>query len=248
MTALGLVAAGIAGAAIGSFACVLARRSAEGRDWVVAPSACEACGARLGARDLVPVVSFVLGRGRCRLCRAPIPRDHLAFELLGAGVPLWLAVAVPGETMPWGCALGWLLLALAGADARSFRLPLPLTAALAGLGMAATAAIAPERLGLHALAALAGWAGLAAVAVAYRRLRRREGLGGGDALLLAAGGAWVGPEALPGIVAMASVSALAFAVATGKGRPAADRPIPFGPFLAAGIWLSWLWGPLLSAG
>jgi len=87
---------------------------------------------------------------------------------------------------------------------------------------------------------------LAAIAALYRRLRGREGLGGGDAKLLAASGAWLGAAALPQVILLAAVSALAAAAClrlTGI-RLGIHSALPFGPFLALATWILWLFGPV----
>jgi leader peptidase (prepilin peptidase)/N-methyltransferase len=98
----------------------------------------------------------------------------------------------------------------------------------------------------HALGAVIGFAAFALIAWLYRRLRRREGLGLGDAKLSAAIGAWVSWQGLPTMLLWGSILGLAFAVGLSLlGRPLrlSDR-LPFGVFLAAGGWLVWLYGPL----
>jgi leader peptidase (prepilin peptidase)/N-methyltransferase len=99
----------------------------------------------------------------------------------------------------------------------------------------------------HALGALAGFVSFAAIAGVYRRARGREGLGLGDAKLLAAAGAWLGWQALPGVVVMAAASGLALALATalGGGKLAWTSRVAFGPHLALAFWLVWLGGPLV---
>jgi leader peptidase (prepilin peptidase)/N-methyltransferase len=98
-----------------------------------------------------------------------------------------------------------------------------------------------------ALGALAGFAVFATVAVAYRRLRGREGLGLGDAKLLGAAGAWVSGFGLPSIVLVASLTALAatLARAARAGRLDPAAPVPYGAYLGLATWLVVLYGPLL---
>jgi leader peptidase (prepilin peptidase)/N-methyltransferase len=231
---------------IGSFLGVLVRRLPEGRRVAFARSACGACRHTLGPADMVPVLSFVASRGRCRHCGAPIPRFHLWIELAALAVPISAAVAespLPGGPALWaGCALGWALLALAWIDAASWRLPDVLTLPLILAGLLQTMWLEPEALFDRALAAALGYTAFLVLNLTYRRLRGRDGLGLGDAKLLAAGGAWLGVAALPGVVLAAALAALAWAAAqrlrgvtlSGESR------LAFGPFLAAGIWLMWL--------
>jgi leader peptidase (prepilin peptidase)/N-methyltransferase len=96
---------------------------------------------------------------------------------------------------------------------------------------------------------VAGFAVLGAISLLYRRLRHREGLGLGDAKLLAALGAWVSWQGLPTVLLWGSMLGLVFALvrsAMGRGLQWSDR-IPFGVFLGAGGWLVWLYGPLMPA-
>lgn len=228
-----LLAAPIAGSAAGAFAGRFPDRLA---DWVFGRSRCPACGTTLAARDLVPLLSYLLLRGRCRHCRAPIdpaePGAELAALLLAA-----LAVALLDPLPALVAALvGWVLLAAALVDRRTLLLPDLLTLPLIAAGLAAAGfGLAPAS-PLGSLAgALSGLAGTALLAEAYRRLRGREGLGMGDAKLLAAAGAWLGPGALPLVLLIGAAAALAAALATGAHRRP-QEPLPFGPWLALGFW------------
>ena len=138
--------------------------------------------------------------------------------------------------------LGWPLIALAAIDIRIYRLPDALTLPLLATGLASTALLAPERLTDHLIGAAAGYAALAGVAWVYRRARGREGLGLGDAKLLAAGGAWLGWQALPSALLIASVAGLALLglQAWRSGRVSLSSRLAFGGPLALAIWVRWL--------
>jgi leader peptidase (prepilin peptidase)/N-methyltransferase len=231
---------------VGSFLGVVAARLPEGRDFVGGRSRCDSCGTVLGWRELVPVVSWLAQRGRCRHCGAPIGAEPLLFELAGLGVAVW-AVAMTDGWLVWATAgLGWVLLVLAAIDLRHLILPDVLTLPLIPAGLAVIWLIEPERLLAHAVGALLGWACLALLATAYRRLRGIDGLGMGDAKLLAAAGAWVGAEGLPSVLMAAAVPALAVALLQGWRRGRLDRQaaLAFGPWLCLGFWLVWLYGPV----
>jgi leader peptidase (prepilin peptidase)/N-methyltransferase len=124
-------------------------------------------------------------------------------------------------------------------------LTLPLVAA----GLAVAYAIDPGLVAGHALAALGGFTVFAAIGLIYRRLRHREGMGLGDAKLLAAAGAWLGWQALPGLVVIAALAALAVALAQAVrgARMAATTRVAFGSYLALAFWLVWLYGPPILA-
>ena len=222
---------------VGSFLGVLIRRLPAGRPVALARSACEACGHRLGVAELVPIASYVAQRGRCRACGARIAPAHLWIELAALLIP---AIALLFDTEPawlWAdCALGWALLALAWIDWEHLRLPDVLTLPLLLAGLAVTAWLDPELAGDHALAAAIGYAALRLIALAYRAWRGQEGLGMGDAKLLAAGGAWVGVAGLGPVLLVGAVTGLAAALIRGGGFRARTI-IPFGTCLAAGIWI-----------
>ncbi len=228
---------------VGSLLGVLVRRLPEGRPVALARSACEACGHTLGPAELVPIASFLALRGRCRHCAAPIAPMHLATELAALAVAAWAACVDSGAALWAGCALGWALLALAWIDQAHFWLPDVLTLPLVLAGLAATWWLQPWALTDHAIGAAAGYTLLRAVSWAYRLARGRDGLGEGDAKLLAAAGAWLGWQALPPVLTGAAVAGLAAAgLAMARGRQVgAGTTLPFGPPLAAATWIAWLY-------
>jgi leader peptidase (prepilin peptidase)/N-methyltransferase len=168
-------------------------------------------------------------------------------ELAALGVAVWSVIACQTPQQVWiGCLLGWTLLTLGWIDALCFLLPDLLTLPLLLCGLGVVIATAPDEAFWHALGAVCGYLGLRGVAVTYRVLRGREGLGAGDAKLLAAAGAWVGAGALPSLVLLAALTGLAWAgLAALAGRSMrATTAVPFGPFLAASFWLVWLYWPI----
>ncbi|TWB71820.1 leader peptidase (prepilin peptidase)/N-methyltransferase [Nitrospirillum amazonense] len=234
----------IAAPFVGSFLGVVVTRLPEGRSVVWGRSACDRCGHTLGPASLVPVLSYLWSRGRCRHCAAPIDAFHPAIELAAVLPPLCLAFLMPLDslTLCAGAGLGWVLLALAWIDLRHMILPDVLTLPLAAAGIL-VAWVQDGRLPIDRLAAAAAaYAGLVLLEVLYRRFRGRDGIGRGDAKLLAAGGAWVGPAALPQVLLTAALAGLlAMAALRLAGRRVdAATPIPFGPCLALGIWAAWL--------
>jgi leader peptidase (prepilin peptidase) / N-methyltransferase len=227
---------------IGSFLGVLVRRLPEGRPVVRSRSCCEHCGVRLAPRDLVPLFSWLAARGRCRRCGAWLGWFDPGIELAALAVALVAAALDRGIDAWLDCILGWWLLALGWIDLRRWLLPDALTLPLVLAGLAASLAFDPETLTARALGAAAGYTALSAIAWVYRRLRGREGLGGGDAKLFAAAGAWVGVGALPQVILIAAVAALfAALVLRLRGvRLGAASALPFGPLLAIATWLLWL--------
>ena len=229
---------------IGSFLGVLIRRLPAGAPVMLDRSRCETCRRPLGAAELVPIASYLMLRGRCRKCGAQIAPFHIAIELAALAVAAIAAAVLPDPTtLCCGCALGWTLLALAWIDCEAFILPDALTLPLVLAGLAATFWLEPETLTAHAAAAALGYLLFRGVAWAYRRLRGRDGLGEGDAKLMAAAGAWVGVTALSGVLLGGALLTLAVAlvdaVRRGEGVRATTR-LPFGPGLCAALWIVWL--------
>jgi leader peptidase (prepilin peptidase) / N-methyltransferase len=233
----------VLGPFIGSFLGVVILRLPEGRPIAVARSACDRCGRGLGSRDLIPLLSYALTRGRCRYCGEPIGLFTLNIEIAALAIAAWAASVVPHHQLWLTCALGWMLLTAAWIDLRTMILPDVLTLPLLLVGLIVTAVIDPDSLLDHGLAAAFGYLLLFAVAWTYRMLRGRDGLGLGDAKLLAALGAWLGLGELPFALLMASCLGLAAACigALAGKRMTAATAIPFGPFLALAGWVSWLY-------
>lgn len=230
---------------MGSFVATLALRAPSGWQgmwW--GRSRCPSCGTVLRVPDLVPLLSWLCLRGRCRYCGAPLgvryPLVELASAAIGGLAPLLLPVPEA-----WVAALlGWWLLALALIDLELWLLPDALTLPLIAGGLLLAAGNAaglfylrtPATLLDAVLGAGLGYASFALLGWLYRRLRGREGLGLGDAKLLAAAGAWVGAGLLPVVVLLGALLGLGFAVLQ-KGPLRAETAIPFGPALAAAFWL-----------
>jgi leader peptidase (prepilin peptidase) / N-methyltransferase len=234
----------IAAPFIGSFLGVLVWRLPDGRPIAWSRSHCEWCGAALRVRDLVPLYSWLATKGRCRYCGHPLGWFYPGIELGAVAVAL-AAVAVGGGEGIWlNCLLGWWLLALGWVDIRRWLLPDALTLPLVIAGLVAAAILDHERLTDRTLGAAVGYLSLRLVALIYRGLRGIEGLGRGDAKLLAASGAWVGAGALPQLILLAATCALAAAACLRLVgiRLGARSALPFGPFLAFATWLIWLFG------
>jgi leader peptidase (prepilin peptidase) / N-methyltransferase len=168
---------------------------------------------------------------------------------VGAAAAAAMAVAaLPWPLLPVGCLFGWALLLASLVDARRRLLPDLVLLPLIPFGLMVTAWEAPTggltaALTNHAAAAALGYALFAGLAAGYRRLRGRDGLGLGDAKLLAVAGAWLGVDGLPNVVLLAALSALAVTVALAaarRNRLSGGASIAFGPYLAAALWLLWL--------
>ena len=236
------VALGVLGAIIGSFIAALVIRWPEGRSVMTGRSACDACGRRLTARDLVPLVSALMLRGRCRACGAGIDPRHWRIEAAAGviGVAAGCATATPAALA--GACFGWLLLTLAALDLVALWLPdrLTMTLAIGGVltGAIGVAPALPDRL----IGGAAGFAALWLIAFGYRRLRGREGMGGGDPKLLGGVGLWLGWAPLPGVLLGASVIGLGLALIERlRGKPIGrDTALPLGALIALAAYPAWL--------
>lgn len=240
-----LFVAFVCGACVGSFVNCGALRLTNGEGlagFAAGRSHCPACGHTLAARDLVPLLSWLFLRGKCRFCGARISARYPATELLGALA--WLsavwALGISRAALR-ACLLFAILLALALTDLDTMELPDPLVAAGAAV-WAVFWAFGPDRLtalktALPGAAALGG--GVLVVSLVMDRLLGRESLGGGDVKLLAMLGLYTGPAAGLLLIILACVFGLllAFFLPRGKGRE-----FPFGPAIALAAWPAVLWG------
>lgn len=214
---------------------------------VAARSACPKCGFQLRWYHNIPLLSFALLRGRCASCRAPISWQYPLVELLSA---LLIAACMwrfgPTWQFVFAALCTWLLLAMSFIDFRTHYLPDELTMPLIGLGLGA--ALFPLFVSpAQAIAGLlAGYLSLWLVYHAYKWIRNREGMGGGDFKLLAGLGALLGAKPLLLLVLFASISgSIAGLVYLAIRRK--DLPFAFGPYLAVAGWIMLLWGQPLMA-
>ena len=244
---MGIAFAALIGLILGSFIATLVLRWPEGRS-VLGRSCCDGCQKPLAPRDLVPLLSALLSRGRCRQCGARIDSFHSRVEI-GSALIGGLALAITPGVTGWLWALfGWLLLPLALLDARHLWLPDRLNALLAGTGLLLAGPLLGTAMLDRWIGAVAGGLALAFVGWAYRRGRGADGMGGGDPKLVAAIGAWLGWQALPLVLLLASLGGLAWALVTnGKGnQPLVERRIPFGLFASIAAFAAVPLWPLIS--
>lgn len=157
----------------------------------------------------------------------------------------------PSEAFYWTPAFVAPLVALSVIDARTFVLPDMLNAIFAVLGLTAIFALNPAHWLNHLGAAAIGFALFFSLNWYYLRKRGTDGLGLGDAKLIAGAGLWLGVQALPGLLLVSAVSAIAFMLmASWLAGRALDpkQPAAFGPFIAFSAYVSWLTGPLFMWG
>jgi leader peptidase (prepilin peptidase)/N-methyltransferase len=246
-TAVIAVLMGLLGLIFGSFIAAVTVRLPRDEDIVRGRSRCMSCERTLAPWQLVPVFSWLVQRGRCGWCRAPISPRYILIELAAGAIGVWAALFGQAWLMVAITALlGWQLLLIALIDAENFWLPDELTIPLIVTGLAATAWIARGWPVEQIVGVVVGFGLLWLMAWLYKRLRGREGLGGGDPFLFAGAGAWVGWTGLPSVLLWACAvgfSLVAARLILRRRVEATDR-LPFGTFLCVGIWLVWLYGPL----
>lgn len=242
----GMVFLLVAAPFVGSFLGVVIERLPHDQPVLWGRSRCASCGYNLTPRDLLPLFSWIAARGCCRHCGALIGGFSPAIELAALGLAIWAASQTAGALLWVTAALGWALLALAVIDWRHFLLPDKLVLPLVPAGLAVAAWLDPSALADHLIGAVTGLVVLTLIARTYRRLRGRDGLGFGDAKLLAAAGAWVGWQGLPSVLLLGSLLGLAGTLALHVGRRplGATARISFGSYLCLGLWLVWLYGPI----
>jgi len=240
-----MIAIGVGlGLVIGSFLAVLTGRWPQGLA-ITGRSRCDACGAQLGAVELVPVLAFLALRGRCRHCTAAIDRRHLAIELaagLVGAVMLWRYPLWPGMA---AALAGWSLLALIVLDAEHYWLPDRLTLPLIPIGLVLGQLIGFAPFGERVMAAAVGYFALWALRFSYRLRTGREGMGGGDPKLFAGIGALLGAVPLPFLLTASALLGLGLAlVDRARGRDVtATTALPFGALMAGMALILLMIGP-----
>ena len=211
-------------------------------------SRCPSCGHQITALENIPIISYLLLRGRCSNCGTSISPRYPVVEAV-TGLLSAYAVWHFGPTLQGAGALLliWALIALTGIDFDTQLLPDSITLPLLWLGLAFNLAGTYVDLFSAVIGAMIGYLTLWSVFWLFKLATGKEGMGFGDFKLLAALGAWLGWQMLPAIILLSSivgaVVGISLIVATRHGR---NTPIPFGPYLAAAGIIALFWGPQLT--
>ncbi len=269
--ALFLASVGILGLLVGSFLNVviyrlpqmLARRwrrdclevlglppepAKERLDLVYPPSTCSSCGHRIRAFENIPILSYLLLKGRCASCGSRISPRYPLVEGLTAILSMIVALRFGLSTQTlWGLVLTWHLIALSFIDLDHQLLPDTITLPLLWVGLLLSLLGVFTDPPAAILGAVCGYAVLWGVYQLFRLATAKEGMGYGDFKLLAAAGAWLGWQMLPLIILLASLAGaivgLSLTLVFGRDK---NIPLPFGPYLALACWIALLWGKDLN--
>ncbi|MBN9421185.1 MAG: prepilin peptidase [Candidatus Accumulibacter sp. 66-26] len=211
-------------------------------------SRCPQCGHAIGALENIPILSWLLLRGRCSACRTPI---SARYPLVEAVTGLLTAFAAAHFGYSWAATgaivLIWCLIALTFIDFDTQLLPDSITLPLLWGGLLFNLSGTFTDLHSAVIGAIAGYLSLWSVYWAFKLATGKEGMGYGDFKLLAALGAWLGWQMLPLTILLSSlvgaVVGIVLIVLAKRGR---NVPIPFGPYLAAAGLLALFWGKELT--
>jgi leader peptidase (prepilin peptidase)/N-methyltransferase len=236
-----VIVAGVLGAMVGSFLNVCIYRWPNNQSVVRPRSRCGGCGEQIAWYDNIPIVSWILLRGRCRHCGTRISVQYPLVELVTALIWAYMAAAIPVE---WQAARGavffTILLGIALTDARQYIIPDEFS--LGGLVLGLLFSLAPgfPTLGQSLLGAAVGFGVLWAVGAAGTRIFKEDAMGGGDIKMMAMVGSFLGwDRVLLTIFLGALLGTLIFVPLSLIGK---KRLVPFGVFLALGAAATFLFG------
>ncbi len=211
-------------------------------------SACPHCNHPIGALENIPLISYLMLRGQCKKCHAPISLRYPTVELISSVFSAYAAFHFGFGLAGIAAILFiWALIALTFIDFDTQLLPDDITLPLLWLGLLLNLSDTFTSLPNAVIGAIAGYLSLWSVYWSFKLTTGKEGMGYGDFKLLAAIGAWLGWQMLPLVILLSSlvgaVVGITLIVAVKHGR---DIPIPFGPYLAGGGLIALLWGTPLT--
>ena len=216
---------------------------------MVPRSACPSCNTMITAWQNIPVISWLILRGKCGNCKHPISAEYPLVELLTAILSLAVAVKFgAGIQLIFALLFTWALISLALIDFHTTLLPDSITLPLLWVGLLISLVPvfvnAPDAI----VGAAAGYMILWIVFQAFKLITGKEGMGFGDFKLLAALGAWLGWAKLPLIILLSSLTgAIIGIMMLAVFKHKRNQPIPFGPYLAIAGWIALMWGEQIVA-
>lgn len=211
---------------------------------VLPRSRCPQCHHLIGSTENIPVVSWLLQKGKCKHCACKISTRYPAIELLTGFLSLVVALFIPfGWPLLFALIFTWVLIALTFIDVDTMLLPDQLTLPLVWLGLLVNLSGMFTSLNDAVLGAVFGYLALWSIYWLFKLVTGKEGMGYGDFKLLAALGAWFGWQALPVIILLSSFAGAVLGIlmmALSKDKK--SKPIPFGPYLAIAGWAYLIYG------
>ncbi|WP_444896378.1 prepilin peptidase [Microbulbifer sp. SSSA005] len=211
---------------------------------VLPHSHCPKCKVEIKPWQNIPIISYLLLRGKCGSCGTAISKRYPMIELITG---ILTAVVVWQLGFTWqalaGCFFTWALVALTGIDFDKQLLPDSITLPLLWAGLLINIWGAFASLQDAVIGAIAGYLSLWLVFHIFKIVTGKEGMGAGDFKILAAIGAWFGWQVLPMVIllsaAVGAAAGISWSIAVGRDR---NLPIAFGPYLAGAGWIAMLWG------
>ena len=238
-----LIYAGVLGASVGSFMNVCVTRLPKGESLLRPRSRCPECSGQIAWYDNVPLLSWILLRGKCRQCRTSISFQYPVVELVTAAI--WIGMALmygPTWRALQGSILFSLLLTISLIDARHYLIPDALSIGGLGAGLALSLLPGPPSVLTSVIGAALGFSVLLAVGLLGEWVFKKPAMGGGDIKMMAMVGAFLGPAgAMLTIFIGALAGTLVFAPLSLKTK----REVPFGVFLGLGAAIAFLFGQSL---
>ena len=211
-------------------------------------SHCPKCKTEIKPWQNIPVISYLLLRGRCGNCKEPISLRYPAIELLTAGLSMLVAWQMGfGLATAGMLVLTWALICLSMIDADTQLLPDIIVLPLLWLGLILNSFGVYTDLNTALWGAVAGYLSLWSVYWLFKLVTGKEGMGYGDFKLLAMLGAWGGWQVLPLTILLSSLVGAILGIIILKARGANNStPLPFGPYLAIAGWIALIWGETIT--
>jgi len=211
---------------------------------LVPRSRCPHCGHQIAAWENIPVISYILLRGKCHDCAAAISIRYPIVEILSAVTALFVAWQFGvGWQSSLAIILSWALISLSFIDYDHQYLPDNITLPFLWLGLLVNMNGLFTDIESAVIGSMAGYLILWSIYKLFKMVTGKEGMGYGDFKLLAMTGAWLGWQMLPAVILISSVVGALFGLTMIIFKQHdKSKPIPFGPYLAIASWIALLWG------
>lgn len=227
------------GAVWGSFTSALCSRWPKGESIITGRSHCDRCGTQIAAYDLIPVISFLVLKGKCRICLQKIGLSPIATELLAIVIAILPLAMLPQDEAVGLAIFAWILLPLILLDYGHLWLPDRLIFILVAAGFLLGPLLDPDVTMIdRAIGLLAGFLSLETIRHFYKRFRNIDGMGAGDPKLFGALGIWLGWQALPITLFTASAVGLLLILFSHRTKNLEQTAFPLGSYLGIGAYIT----------